>query len=156
MAPDPMKVKCVQEWPRPADPRKLHQFLGLASYYRRYIHKFSNIASPLNGLTQKGAGPHAACENAFQTLKGCLTNSPVLSYPQFGSTASELILQTDASDAGLGAVLEHSGRPVAYASRSLTKSEHNYSVIQKECLAAVYAMKQFRHYLLGRVLFTLP
>ena len=80
MAPDPMKVKCVHEWPRPADPLKLRQFLGLASYYRRYIHKFSNIASPLNDLTQKGAVYTwtSACENAFQTLKGCLTNSPAV------------------------------------------------------------------------------
>jgi len=63
---------------------------------------------------------------------------------------SPFILQTDASATGLGAVLEQDGHVVAYVSHTLTKSEQNYSVIQKECLAVVYAMKQFRHYLLGR------
>ncbi|MDD9853556.1 MAG: retropepsin-like aspartic protease/reverse transcriptase, partial [Deltaproteobacteria bacterium] len=152
MAPDPKKVKCVQEWPQPADAQALRQFLGLASYYRRYIHQFANVASPLNDLTQKDATYNwtPECENAFCVLKEMLTSSPVLIYPQFGPSASEFVLQTDASDVGLGAVLEQDGHVVAYASRSLSKSERNYSVIQKECLAAVYAMKQFRHYLLGR------
>ena len=59
-------------------------------------------------------------------------------------------MQTDASSVGLGAVLEQNGHVVAYASRALSKAEQQYSVIQKECLAAVFAMKQFRHYLLGR------
>ncbi len=75
---------------------------------------------------------------------------PVLAYPQFQDGASAFILHTDASDRGLGAVLEQDGRVVAYASRALTQSERNYSVIQRECLAVVYAVKQFRHYLLGR------
>ena len=66
----------------------------------------------------------------------------MLVYPQFNSSASEFVLQTDASDVGIGAVLEQEGHAVAFSSCSLTKSECNYSVIQKECLAAVYAMKQ--------------
>ena len=140
------------DWPRPVDVQSLRRFLGLASYYRRYIQQFANIASPLHTLTQKAAtfSWTTECENAFRTLKDCLVTSPVLVYPDFSSTASQFVLQTDASDVGIGAVLEQDDHVVAYASRSLTKSERNYSVIQKECLAAVYAMKQFRHYLLGR------
>ena len=61
-----------------------------------------------------------------------------------------MLLQTDASAVGLGAVLEQQGHVIAYASRSLTSSECNYSVIQRECLAIVFVLKQFRHYLLGR------
>ena len=60
------------------------------------------------------------------------------------------MLQTDASAVGLGAVLEQGGHVIAYASRTLTKSESNYSVIQKECLAIIFGMKQFHHYPLGR------
>ena len=67
MAPDPKKVICVQEWPRPADAHALRQFLGLTSYYRRYIHQFANIANPLNNLTQKGVAYNwtPECEGAF-------------------------------------------------------------------------------------------
>jgi len=79
-----------------------------------------------------------------------LTQAPVLAYPCFDHQASEFSLQTDASSVGLGAVLEQDGHVIAYASRSLTASERQYSVIQRECLAVVFALKQFRHYLLGR------
>jgi len=73
-----------------------------------------------------------------------------LSFPQFDSNADNFSLYTDASLVGVGAVLEQSGKVIAYASRSLTQAERQYSTIQKECLAIVYATKQFRHYLLGR------
>ena len=76
--------------------------------------------------------------------------APILAYPLFHRNASPFILQTDASAVGLGAVLEQDGHVIAYASRSLNSAEQHYSVIQKECLAIVFALKQFRHYLLGR------
>ena len=75
--------------------------------------------------------------------------APILVYPQVTVGANPFILQTNASAMGLGAVLEQDNKVIAYASRSLSKSECNYSTIQKECLASVFAMKQFRHYLLG-------
>ena len=87
--------------------------------------------------------------DAFSSLKEHLVQAPVLAYPQFHHNASEFVLQTDASAVGLGAVLEQDGHVVAYASRSLTAPERQYSVIQRECLAVVYALKQFCHYLLG-------
>ena len=87
-------------------------------------------------------------------MKPVLTQAPVLTYPDFSATAPSFVLQTDASAVGLGAVLEQGGHVIAYASRTLNKSESNYSVIQKECLAIIFGMKQFRHYLLGRA-FTL-
>ena len=89
-------------------------------------------------------------EESFQRLKACLTEAPVLAYPWFVKHASAMVLQTDASNLGLGAVLEQDQRVVGYASRTLTKAEANYSVIQRESLAIVWAMKLFRHYLLGR------
>ena len=152
MVPDPNKIQAVQEWPVPSTIAGGQQFLGLASYYRRYIEHFSHIAAPLNALTQKNTTFcwTEACQQAFTTLKERLTHTPVLQYPQFHSAASQFVVYTDASDVGLGAILEQDNRVIAYASRVLNKSERNYSVIQKECLAVVYATKQFRHYLLGR------
>ena len=87
---------------------------------------------------------------AFSTLKKALVEAPVLSYPRFDANAPMFVLQTDASSVGLGAVLEQNGNVIAYASRALNSAERHYSVIQKECLATVFATKQFRHYLLGR------
>ena len=130
----------------------MRRFLGLASYYHKYIDKFADIAAPLHQLTQKDTPFQWTQKNeeSFQRLKACLTEAPVLAYPRFDKHASTMVLQTDASNVGLGAVLEQDQRVVGYASRTLTKAEANYSVIQRECLAIVWAMKQFRHYLLGR------
>ena len=152
MSPDPNKVKAVADWPVPTNVTEVRQFLGLASYYRRYVQNFSTIAAPLHALTQDGISFwwDQACNDAFNTLKNHLVNSPILAYPSFERNATEFVLQTDASAFALGAVLEQKGHVIAYASRSLTASERNYSVIQRECLAIVFALKQFRHYLLGR------
>ena len=122
------------------------------TYYRHYICQFADVAAPLNHLTNKGV-PFIwdnNCQVAFEALKKCLTQSPILAYPNFTTSASQFQLHTDASAIGLGAVLEQCGKVVAYASRTLTLAERNYSVIQCECLAIIYALKQFHHYLLGR------
>ena len=152
MSPDSSKVDAVVNWPQPKDEAEVRQFLGLASYYRKYIDKFADMAAPLYQLTQKDTPFQwtKESEESFQRLKACLTEAPVLAYPSFRKQASTMVLQTDASNVGLGAVLEQDQRVIGYASRTLTKAEANYSVIQRECLAIVWAMKQFRHYLLGR------
>ena len=129
----------------------MRRFLGLASYHRKYIDKFANIAAPLHQLTQKDTPFQwtQKSEESFQRLKACLTEAPVLAYPWFVKHAGTMVLQTDSSNVGLGVVLEqvHVQRVFGYASHTLTKAEANYSVIH---LAIVWAMKQFRHYLLGR------
>ena len=152
MGPDHLKIAAVEDWPSPSSVSDLRSFLGLASYYRRYVHKFADIAAPLHSLTQKNASFHwdSHCQKAFTSLKASLCQAPVLAFPSLSSSAAPFSLQTDASATGIGAVLEQGGRVIAYASHSLTQAEQNYSVIQRECLAVVYAMKQFRHYLLGR------
>ena len=152
MRPDEGKVRVVKEWPTPKNPSEVRQFLGLASYYRRYIQSFATIAASLHELTQMDVSFRwtSECDHAFDLLKAKLTHTPILVYPQFGSEATPFILETDASDVGIAAVLQQDGHVIAYASRALSKSEKNYSVIQKECLAIVYGTKQFRHYLLGR------
>ena len=152
MLPDPQKVQAVKNWPTPTSITEVQKFLGLASYYRRYICQFADIAAPMYALTRKGASFAwtSECAQAFATLKDKLMTAPVLGYPRFDQDASQFKLQTDASAVGLGAILEQEGHVVAYASRALTGPKRQYSVIQKECLAVVFALKQFRHYLLGR------
>ena len=156
MTPDGQKVATVRDWDTPSTVSDLKSFLGLASYYRRYMHDFATIAAPLHHLTQKAVPFNwdTDCQQAFTLLKEALIQAPLLVYPRFNPSAPPFILQTDASAVGIGAVLEQEGHVIAYASRSLTQAERNYSVIQRECLAAVYGMKQYRHYLLGRA-FTL-
>ena len=136
MHPDPSKVSCVQDWPTPTSATTLKQFLGLASYYRRYIEKFADIAAPLHNLTKKDV-PFSwtpACVKAFSELKHKLTQAPILAFPQFFNNAAPFLLQTDASAVGLGAVLEQGGRVIAYVSRASIQTEKYYSTIQKSAL----------------------
>ena len=151
MEPDSNKISAVCEWATPTNSSDLRSFLGLASYYRRYIKCFADIASPLYQLTNKGAVFvwNDVCQSAFTQLKQKLTEALVLIFSNFCPSADQFILSTDASAIGIGVVLEQSGHVVAYASRTLSASERNYSVIQRECLAIVFALKQFRHYMLG-------
>ena len=109
----------------------------------------STIAEPLLFLTNKGITYTwtPECQKAFTELQHRLQSSPILTCPDF---SIEFTLYTDASDSGLGAVLQQNNQVVAYASRTLNRAEKQYSVIEKECLALVYAVKQFRHYLLGK------
>ena len=102
MASDNSKVQAVRNWPRPNDVTAVNQFLGLASYYRRYILNFADIARPLHMLTQKDNMYvwSNACDHAFQTLKNKLTEAPILVYSKFDKQASPMILQTDASAIG--------------------------------------------------------
>ena len=101
---DPAKVRAVNDFPRLQDLKHVRSFLGLASYYRRFIPEFSKLAAPLYGLTRKNA-PFIwtdACEKVFIELKSLLTHAPVLAFPNF---TSEFHLETDASGLGLSAVL---------------------------------------------------
>ena len=93
----------------------VQKFLGLASYYRRYIPHFSDIASPLNSLTQKGVAFqwNQDCQEVFQLLKRKLVESPILTFPKFHQNGPVMVLQTDASATGLGAVLEQDGHVIA-------------------------------------------
>jgi hypothetical protein len=127
---DPKKLEAVEEYPPPTDVRTLLSFLGLASYYRRFVPKFATVAHPLHMLTKKDT-PFAwtpQCQAAFEDIKRMLTSAPVLAFPLFDRP---FILETDASGVGLGAVLaqkqdDDSTRPIAYASRTLQPHERKY------------------------------
>ena len=153
--PDPAKIEKVQCYPVPTDATQVRQFLGLASYYRRFMPAFAKISAPLRALITKHAIFQwtVECEKAFCELKRLLTTAPVLAYPRFGPDRS-FILETDASGVGLGAVLsqlQDDGvvHPIAYASRSLDKHERNYGISELETLGLVWAVRYFRPYLLG-------
>lgn len=151
--PNPDKIKAVTMFPIPQTPKDVKSFLGLVSYYRRFISDFSKTAKPLTSLLKKDQP--FLWENqqqlAFEELKSKLTSAPVLCYPDF---TKPFLLTTDASNHALGAVLSQGPlgkeRPVAYASRTLNKSECNYSTTEKELLAILYGCKTFRPYLYGQ------
>ena len=160
--PDPSKTEKMRNYPPPTDVSEVRQFLGLASYYRRFVPQFASIASPLHSLLKKDAvfSWTSECQKAFDRLKNLLVSAPVLAYPQFQSKYP-FILETDASKKGLGAVLaqqQEDGRvhPVAFASRSLSPNERNYAITELETLGLVWAAKLFRPYILGHrcVVFT--
>ena len=154
LSPKVDKVSQIQDAPRPTTKKQVRSFLGLTGYYRAYIQSYADKALPLTDLTKKGKPNKVqwTCreENAFQTLKNALCSQPVLKMPDM---SKEFILQTDASENALGAVLlqEYDGEnfPVAYASKKLLVRETRYSVIEKECLAIVWAIKKFHMYLYG-------
>ena len=153
IATDPEKIRVIQEWETPKCLKDVRAFLGLASYYRRYVKSFCDIARPLNRLTQKNIAFNwtNSCEEAFLALKQCLTTSPVLAYPTY---SGQFTLDTDASAYGIGAVLsqEQNGQEkvIAYASRTLTRAQRNYCVTRRELLAVVFFVRYFRPYLYGR------
>lgn len=155
---DPEKTKAIQQWPRPKDVAELRSYLGLCSYYRRFIQDFAVKSEPLRRFLQKGTEFEwkEQQENAFQELKDCLASPPVLAYPSFGPNAGQFVLDTDAStDKGIGGVLSQvqedgSERVIAYGSRSLQTRERNYCATRLEMLALVEYIDYFRYYLLRK------
>ena len=149
---DPAKTEQINNWPVPRNVTEVRSFVGLCSYYRRFIEGFAHIASPLHALTKVGIPFDwtTECQMAFEMLKGLLTSPPILAYPD---EKKPFILDTDASDVGIGAILSQvqggQERVIAYASRSLAKAERGYCVTRKELLAVVYFVKFFKHYLYG-------
>jgi len=149
---DPAKISAVADWPAPTTVRKVRQFIGMASWYRRFVKDFSKISTPLTRLTGKNARWQwgEAEENAFRQLKTALTTAPILACPDYQRI---FILQTNASTLGLGAVLTQNfpegERVIAYASRTLKPAERNYTATKLECLAVVWGIRRMRDYLEG-------
>ena len=153
VAMSPEKVRAILEWPVPQCVTDVRSFLGTASYYRRFVRDFSGIAAPLHRLTETGIEWRWADEHqqAFDQLKATLAVAPVLRFPV---KDAPYILDTDASNTGIGAVLSQvvdgQERVLGYASRTLSKTERNYCVTRRELLAVIHFVKHFRPYLYGR------
>ena len=154
--PDPEKLSAVKNYLVPKTKKGVRSFMGLTGYYRRFIADYAKLALPLSDLTKKSLPDKVQwtqeCENAFGALKQALCNSPILQNPDFGR---RFLLQTDASDRGVGAVLSQKDdteqdRPIAYFSRKLLPRECRYSTVEKECLAIKLGVEAFKVYLLGK------
>ena len=143
---DPSKVQVVLQWPIPSNVKELRGFLGLASYYRKFVKNFGIIAKPLTELLRKGAlfiwtKDHQV---AFHTLQQALSSAPVLALPDF---SLPFAIETDASGTGIGAVLMQKGNPLAYLSKSLGPRSQGLSTYEKEYMAILAAVDQWKYYL---------
>ncbi|XP_024032893.1 uncharacterized protein LOC112095340 [Morus notabilis] len=145
---DPGKIRAMVEWPVPTTVKGVRGFLGLMGYYRRFVKNYGAIARPLTELLKKGEFTWSKeAHRAFQELKRRMTETLILALPDFKDTFE---VDTDASGAGIGAVLLQQGRPVAYYSKGLSPRTMAKSVYERELMALVLAIQKWRVYLLGR------
>lgn len=153
---DPEKTEAIQAWPRPETVTEIRSFLGIASYYRKFIPALSQFSFPLNELTRKNRKLvwTGECESSFHTQKQALVSAPTLAYL---TRDDPFILETDASLYGIGGVLSQlqhgEERVIAYGSKTLMRSQTKYYTTYRELLAVVTFVKHFRHYLYGRKFF---
>jgi hemolysin-activating ACP:hemolysin acyltransferase len=163
IAPDPEKVKIVENLKAPQTIKQLRGILGLCGYFRRFIRNYSQIAKPLTDLTRgkpQKINWSKEAQESLDYLKKALISEPILSLPNFQT--GQFVVTTDASTKGIGAILsqtferEENGKIIkeekiiAYASRTLTPGEKNYSATMLELLSIIHHLDKFRHYLVGR------
>ena len=137
---DPSNIDAVKSWVRPTNVLEVRSFVGLPSYYRRFVKGFSSVASQLTNLTKQNV-PFVwsdECEESFQKLKTLLTTAPILTLPVEGKN---FIVYCDASYSGLGAVLMQERNVIVYASRQLKVHERNYPTHDFELAAVVFPLK---------------
>src|SRR5215471_9510284 len=150
---DPKKVSAIIDWPEPTNVTQLQAFLGFANFYRRFIHSYSQVAAPLTRLLKKDRkfDFDDDARQAFQRLKYAFTTAPVLAHFQPDRPST---IETDASDFAIAAVLSQPDdagilHPIAFHSCKLTPAELNYEIYDKEMLAIIVAIKEWRAYLEG-------
>ena len=156
VCPEAAKVLAVDAFPQPQTKKQVRAFLGLAGYYRKFIPNFATIAAPLTDLTRRSSPTRVPwspdCQHAFEQLKNSLRSFPILRSPDF---SKPFLLQTDASDRGIGAVLSQTDdngveHAICFYSKKLLPREEKYATVEKECLAIKTAVDVFKVYLLGR------
>lgn len=148
--PNPKKVEAIDKILLPKNQKEIKSFLGITGYYRRFIRDYSKVAYHIIKYLKKNVKINLKDKfyiEAFEKLKLLIKSDPILIHPDF---RKEFTLVTDASNVALGAVLMQNNKVICYASRSLNGHEKNYSTIEKELLAIVWATKYFRPYLFGR------
>jgi hypothetical protein len=150
---DKTKLNGIREWPVPTTVKQVRSFLGFGNFYRRFIRKFSELAQPLNNLLKKDTPfewtPN--CQMAFETLKTRFTEEPVLMMPD---QSKPFQIESDASKYATGAVLTQMDvngdrHPVAFISKTLSPTERNYEIYDRELLGIIRALEEWRHYIQG-------
>jgi hypothetical protein len=149
LKPCPEKVTAICNMPMPHDKTSLQRFLGMTRYLAQFIPNESSITAPLRSLLKKDSHWHWSTQHtdAIARIRDAIAQPTLL---RFFDTTKEAIIQTDASQSGLGSCLLQEGKPIAFASRSLTPAEENYSQIEKELLAICFACAKFHQYAYGR------
>nr|GFA34799.1 putative reverse transcriptase domain-containing protein [Tanacetum cinerariifolium] len=145
---DPTKIESVKDWASPKSTMEIHQFLGLAGYYRRFIEGFSKIAKPMTKLTQKKEAKILSYIAMLRT-KDLVFALKIWRHYLYGTKegSEDFVAYCDASIKGLGAVLMQRDKVISYASRQLKIHEKNYTTHDLELGAVVFALKIWRHYL---------
>lgn len=148
------KVEAIRNAPEPQDVSQLRAFLGMLNYYHKFLPDVATVLEPLHRLLRKGAKWEWLKEQqaAFKKAKDMLQSTKLLVH---FDPDKELILASDASDYGVGAVLSHkmedgTERPIGYVSRALNGAERNYSTLEKEALAIIFGVKKFHQFLYGQ------
>jgi hypothetical protein len=144
---DDHKVKAILDWEPPTSVPALRSFLGLASYYRKFIKNFAKITAPLTNLLKKSTVTYEweeTCDEAFGTLKGILVKALVLKLPNFDK---EFEIHSNASNFAIGVILVQEGRPVAFESKKLSETERRWPTHEKEMWAVIHCLKTWGHYI---------
>jgi hypothetical protein len=145
---DPKTIEAMQDWPHPKTHKILCGFLGLASYYRKFVKNYGKIAAPLTPLLKDNSFNWTlATTQDFQTLKMAMCTTPVLAFPDFTKT---FVLECDDSGKGIGTILMQEGQPLAFTSKQLSEINLGKSIYEKEILAILHAIDLCRPYLLGK------
>jgi hypothetical protein len=141
------KITTIMEWPTPNTLTELRGFLGICTYYRKFVKGFSQLCEPLTDLTKKGAFKWSEeAQATMDKMKKVMSTCPVLALPDF---SLPFTLECDASGEGIGVVLIQNRHPLAFESQKLRGHELLYNIYDKEMLAIMHALAKFRQYLVG-------
>ena len=134
---DDTKIQTIRDWPSPANLKELRGILGLTGYYRKHIKNYAILSQPMTALLKKGVQFvwTVDTETSFQVLKQALISDPILALPD---SSQQFVMDTDACDVGIGAVLSRRGHPVAYVSRALGPRNRSLSVYKKNILPSCW------------------